>query len=274
MNQSKKTEEMHVLACAWLIDLLGDIQISDLTFQDVRNWKEWMEKTKSINTVRGYIIKLRVVVAFISRRGYKVLDPELIGVPKRKTMKVDFLTEDEVSRLIDASFEPRAGYSASARYRNRAIIALLYASGIRVSELCSLNISDMRIEGSFTVIGKGDKSRPCFHDSRSAYYIKEYLRLYRGDNNTALFLSDQTSERISSGTVQMVFRIARRQGGFEQPIHPHTMRHSFATNLLRNNTNLLYVRDFLGHSSIQTTEMYTHIVNRDLEEIYAKKHTT
>lgn len=271
-NQSKKTEEMHLLAMRALISFVGDIDIQTLTFQQIRDWKEHMERTRGQNTVRGYILKLRVVIAYLPKRGYEVLDSDVIGVPKRKQTVVEFIPENDVRRLIEAAYEPRAGYDTVNRYRNRAVISLLYASGIRVSELVKMNISDIQKDGTFTVIGKGDRPRLCFIDERTIDYINAYLEL-RDDNEVALFLSEQTGKRMTAGVVQLMFRHVRKYAGFKQPIHPHTLRHSYATNLLRNNTNLIYVRDFLGHTSVQTTEMYTHVVNEDLRRIYKEKHT-
>lgn len=271
-NQSQRTEEMHRLALKSLISFAGDMPISDLTFDMVRKWKDHMSKTKSANTTRGYIIKLRVVLAHIRLQGYTALNPELVGIPKRKTTVVEFITPTEVQYLIDCIFKPQSGYSTLNRYRNRAIVALLYSSGIRVGELCDLNKLSIREDSTFTVVGKGDKSRLCFVDTRAMSAIKEYLAI-RNDNADALFICEKTGKRITKGVVQMVFRYAREKAGFEKDIHPHTLRHSFATNLLHNNTNLLYVRDFLGHSSVQTTEMYTHVVNEDLKRIYAEKHS-
>jgi integrase/recombinase XerD len=271
-NQSPKTEEMNHLVMKSLIAYLGDSLMSELTFDKVRKWKEELTKTKSTNTVRGYIIKLRVVLGHLRLRGYNVLNPDLVGVPKRKTVVVEFITTEEVNSLIDCVFKPQNGYSTLNRYRNRAIVALLYASGIRVSELCSLNRLSIRPDGSFTMIGKGDSARLCFIDDRAALYIKEYLDR-RTDNDPSLFISELTGKRISKDTVQAIFRNARIKAGFEKMVHPHTLRHSFATNLLQNNTNLLYVSKFLGHKSVQTTEMYTHVVDEDLRAVYSEKHT-
>lgn len=271
-NQSKKTEEMHRLALRSLLQYVPDKNIEDLTFQDIRSWKEQIERTKGVNTVRGYILKLRVVVAYIKKLGYHTVDPDIIGVPKRQQKVVEFITEEEVEHLISASFTASDGYSTLNRYRNRAVISLLYASGLRVSELCDLNRTDIQVDGSFTVVGKGGKPRLCFTDMRTRVFIESYLSK-RKDGNPALFTSDQTKGRVSKGTVQEVFRRATARAGFTKPIYPHMMRHSFATNLLRNNTNLLYVSKFLGHSSVQTTEMYTHVVNEDLRRLYAEKHT-
>lgn len=273
-NQSKRTEEMHNLVLKLLLNFMGNIPIEDLTFQDVRDWKEWLEKDKSQNTVRGYVIRLRVVLGFLKARGFEVIDPDAIGVPQRNNVPVDYVSPDEVYLLIRASFMTGPGISNRSRYRNRALISLLYASGIRVSELCALNRSDLKEDRSFVVIGKGNKARVCFFDRRTQRYLDEYIEKYRIDNNPALFLSNETGQRISKGTVQHIFRVARRKAGFKATVHPHTMRHSFATNLLNNDANIMHVKEFLGHESVQTTQMYLHVVNSDLRKIYEAKHTT
>lgn len=270
-NQSSKTEEMSRLACKSLMDYIGDIHIEELTFDVVRRWKENLEKTRSPNTVRGYIIKLRVVLKHLSQQGYtNVINHEAIGVPKRRQIVVEFLTPEEVTKYLDAAIRPKAAYCKINRLRNAAIIALLYASGIRVTELCNLDRTFLR-DGmdSFTVRGKGGKTRLCFVDERAKFYINEYLAT-RKDSNPALFVNG-TRRRITKGNVEMMFRYNNCRA--KTDVHPHMLRHSFATNLLRNNTNLLYVSKFLGHSSVQTTEMYTHVVDMDLRRIYRKKHT-
>lgn len=272
-NQSARTEEMSIVAKKSLVNFAGDIPISELSFEVVRKWKDHLSKSMAQNTVRGYIIKLRVVLTHLRARGFEgVLDPAVIGVPKRGDIVVTFITPEEVQQLIDCVFQPRPGYSAVKRYRNRAIVSLLYASGIRVGELINLDRLSIQFDGTFTVMGKGGKARLCFADQRSLEHIKEYLAM-RKDSSPALFVSDIDKERLSKSTIQLIFRNARLKGGFEKPVHPHTLRHSFATNLLKNNTNLMYVRDFLGHASIQTTQMYTHVVNEDLRQVYREKHS-
>lgn len=271
-NQSSRTEEMSRLACQSLVSYAGDVDITDLTFDTVRRWRDQMAKSKGQNTVRGYIIKLRVVLNHLSLKGIPVLNPDLVGVPKRKTTVVHFITPAEIARLIECVFEPQAGYSTHNRYRNRAMVSVLAASGVRVSELISLDRLSIQEDGTFTVIGKGDKARLCFLDSRAIQHLNEYLAIRR-DTDKALFVSEQTGKRISKSTVEEALRTGTRRGGFEKPVTPHTIRHSFATDMLRNNANLVYVRDFLGHTSVQTTEMYTHVVNNDLKEIYRKAHT-
>lgn len=270
-NQSSKTEEMNRLACRSLLNFTGDIDIEDLTFDKVRKWKEHLLRTRSEGTVRGYIIKLRVVLKYLAQRGYKgIINHEVVGVPKRGDTVVEFLTPSQVQQFLDTALEPRAGYSHRSRTRNAAIIALLYASGIRVSELCHLNRDFLKPGmNEFTVVGKGRKARICFVDERAKYYLNKYLML-RSDNNPALFIGNM-GNRITKDNIAVMFRVNSRRSGLSA--HPHTMRHSYATNLLKNNTNLLFVSKFLGHSSVQTTEMYTHVVDEDLRAIYNQKHT-
>jgi integrase/recombinase XerD len=259
-NQARKTEESHLICMRAFIAYAGDMQVEDLDFELVRKWKELLSTTRSPLTVRGYIIKLRVVLVFLKSRGIESLDPATVPLPKRINQVPTFCTPDEVVNLIDST----------KAVRNKAIISLLYASGIRVSELCSLNRDSIK-EGTFTVVGKGGKARLCFIDKRTEDFIKEYLEK-RSDNNPALFLSAQNKLRISPGNVQEIFRRARKRCG-QETVHPHTMRHSFATNLLRNNANMRYVQVMLGHESLQTTQIYSHVVDTDLQRVYREYHT-
>lgn len=274
-NQSAKTEEMNGCAMKSMVNFLGNIPITELTFDLVRKWTTDLRKTRSSNTVRGYILKIRVVLKHLRVSGYEVLDPEAIGIPKRDSRVVDYLEVSEVKELLEASFRKGPGYSKFKRYRNRAMIALLFSAGLRNGELCQMDRHQIK-DGidSFTIIGKGDKPRVCFIDPVTHKYIDEYLAL-RDDPYPALFVSEQLkgAERINPGTVQLVVKNAAIKAGLSKDIHPHTLRHSFATDLLRNNTNLAYVSNFLGHANIQVTMAYTHVVNEDLHEIHKRKHT-
>jgi integrase/recombinase XerD len=257
-NQSLSTEEAHDITCRNLILFLGDRDITSLTFEDIRRWKQWLDKGRSISTVRGYMIKLRVVLHFLIKRGYSVLDEELIPLPKKQVVLPSFISPEDVQRLIDTANS----------LRTKCYISLLYASGIRLSEMCSLNRGDSH-DGSFSVVGKNGKARLCFYDDRTAQLMKMYYAT-RTDNNPAIFIND-AGERITPSCVQEAFRIIRHRVGLDN-VHPHTMRHSFATQLLRSNCNIRYVQELLGHSSLQTTQMYTHVVNEDLREQYLLHH--
>lgn len=273
-NESARTEEMHGLVLRLLLEFFGgDIPISELTFDKIRKWKEWTQKNKKPNTVRGYIIKFRVVIKHLQPKGYPVINHVLIVISKREATVVDFLEVDEVKKLIQSSFKKSNGYSRFKWYRNRAMLSLLYSSGIRNGELCAINACQIKLgDNTFTIIGKGNKPRLCFMDDETHKYIDEYMAL-RKDNAPALFISEQNKgARISNEVVQMVVKNCAEKAGLRKSVHPHTLRHTFATDLLRNNTNIVYVKEFLGHENIQTTMTYTHVVDEDLHQIHRLKH--
>jgi len=262
INQSKRTLEMHQFVKKDLLNFLkSDIQLQDLTYDMVRDWKNWMDRFRSQNTVRGYVIKLREVLGFCKRLKIKCLDVDLIPVPKRKQTVPVFLTEEEVSKMI----------SCACNIRSKFIISLLYASGIRLSELISLNQGQI-VDKRFTVIGKGDKPRLCFIDDRTEFYMQEYLA-QRIDRNDALIVSYEHKTRMTATNVQLLVRNAAKKAGITKKVTPHTLRHSYATNFLKNNGNMRYLAQSMGHASMDTTMMYAHVVDADLEAQYRKFHT-
>jgi site-specific recombinase XerD len=258
-NQSPKTEESHLVCQKALIKYFGDIQIELLTPEMVRKWKLELDKGRQPTTVRSYIIKLRVVLDYLRKEGYDVIDTDRIPVPKRPETVPAFISKEQVAFLIDST----------SSLRSKTIISLLYSSGVRVSELCSLNRDSIH-DGTFTIIGKGGKARLCFVDQRTQEFITLYLET-REDNERALFISRLSKKRITPGNVQEIFKHLKKKTGIEA--HPHTMRHSFCTNLLQSNTNLYYVQRLMGHQSLQTTQQYLHVVDLDLQKIYTEHHT-
>lgn len=273
LNQSQKVEDTHQHVLRIFIEFLGeDLSVESLTFERVRDWKEWLSRTRCPNTVREYIIRLRVVLRHLKKRGHPCLDYELIGLPGRPDRVPEFLAKEQITEIICALQCRRRGYPPLARARNVAIVSLFYASGIRANELLQLNRGSLRTDGTFTVIGKGNKPRLCFTDARARKYIHEYLSMRR-DTHPALFVSHQTGARLSKSQLQLIFARIRELVCFDVPVHPHILRHSFATNLLQNNANLRYAQAMLGHSSIQTTQMYSHVVDNDLKRIHELAHT-
>lgn len=261
-NQSRKTMEMNSLALKSLQKHIGDIDVSLLTFEHIRKWKEKLEdERKSTNTVRGYIIKLRCVLAYLRKLKIDTLDVDEVPIPKRCDTAPAWITPEDVEKLI----------LACKNHRARAIVSLLYASGIRVSELCSLN-RDQLHEGKFTITGKGGKTRICFYDARTAILVKIYLR-GRKDNHPALFVQRNGSQRLNKSSVELTFRTIRVLAGFDKPITPHTLRHSYASDLMQKGMPIYSLSRLMGHSSIQTTSQYLHVSDPKLQEDYTKYHT-
>lgn len=283
-SQSHSTEEQHNQTCKNLIAFIGqDIPMRELDFETVRKWKLHMEKLgRSQQTIRGYLIKLRNVLSYLRSRGENVLDPALVRLGRKVDTVPQVCTPVEVQLLINST----------KKLRNKALISLLYSTGLRVSECCGLDRMHVKAD-YFTVIGKGGKSRLCFIDERTRKLLDEYLEerqngrvtywdqrgkktsrvrnVVNGDNNPALFISDDR-QRITPGTIQHIFKAIRVKAGLDN-VHPHTMRHSYATNLLMHGCDIYTISKLLGHSSIETTAQYLHVFSPQLKEAFEKFHT-
>jgi len=275
-NRSAKTIESYDVTKKYIMWFTGNSSIEDLSLRVVIEWIKWLKsepstltgELRSINTVRGYVMCLRVALKYLKERGYDVINPEPIPVPVREEKVPEFLRPKEINELIALSFQPVRGLSKLNRLRNRAIISLLFGSGLRVSEMCSMN-RDCFFNDSFTVIGKGRVPRLCFLDERTKRYIDEYLEA-RKDTSSALFVANQTGARMTpSNTREMFNGLSVR---FGRRVHPHIARHSFATDLLANNTNPRHVQALLGHKNLQTVQTYMHVVDEDLRRVYNEKH--
>lgn len=260
-NQSKRTEEIHDCCKRLLMQIIGDIDISELTLNEIRDWREELLKTRCINGVRVYIIRLRAVLSYLNIRKLPALDARLVPVPQREPSVPAFLDEREVTAMIDHAFS----------VRNAFIVSLIYSSGIRLSELIRLNRGQIH-DNSFTVVGKGRKPRLCFIDKRTSDLMKQYLAS-RKDNNPALIVSQEHKDRMTATNIQLLVRNTAIRAGINKRVTPHTLRHSFATNFLRNNGNMRYLASLLGHSSLETTQMYAHVVDKDLQRQYNIYHT-
>lgn len=244
-------------------ETIGDLELSEITLEMVARFKTELKtygRHRCDNTVRNYICNLRMVLKYWKLRGEPCLDYELIPAPKREPVIPSYLTADEVELMIQKS----------NRIRTKFVISMLYASGIRVSELVQLNRDTIQ-DGMFTVIGKGRKPRIAFIDARSSFYLEKYLS-QRKDRLDALIVT-KDGTRASASTIQLIVRNAAERAGIEKKVTPHTLRHSFATNYISNNGNIRHLADMLGHASLNTTAHYTHIVNNDLRREYAKFHT-
>ena len=260
-NQSTRTEEIHEACKRLLLTTLEDKEIESLTVSDVRRWHSEISKNRRPNSVRVYVLRLRAVLGYLNIRGYECLDTRLIPVPKREATVPVYLTEAEVDAMIACAYN----------LRNAFIISLLYSSGIRLSELISLNRGQI-VDRRFTVIGKGRKPRLCFIDERTEHLMEQYLKS-RTDHSDALIVSFGHKDRMTATNVQLLVRNSAKRAGIAKKVTPHTLRHSFATNFLRNNGNMRYLSAMLGHASMDTTMMYAHVVDHDLQAQYEKYHS-
>ena len=260
-NQSKRTAEIHE-ACKRLFLLsVPDMDVECLTLAHIRQFRDDISHGRRANSIRVYVIRLRAVISYLNVLDEPCIKAELIPVPQREATVPVYLTEQEVERMIESAYN----------LRNAFIIALLYSSGIRLSELISLNRGQI-VDRRFTVIGKGRKPRLCFIDARTEELMNQYLET-RQDRSDALVVSFEHKERMTATNVQLLVRNSAVRAHIAKKVTPHTLRHSFATNFLRNNGNMRYLSAMLGHASLDTTMMYAHVVDQDLQRQYEKYHT-
>lgn len=292
-GRSTKTVENYGLYLARFIDLITEdfegqemIKPSDITPEILRCFRLKLNRFSdnqnkerlSALTQSYHLIALRGFFKYLAKRGIKSLDPSLIDLPRAAKKQVTFLHFDEIERLLaEIPLDTESGL------RDRAIIELLFSGGLRVSELCSLNRDSINLERrEFMVRGKGKKDRPIFIDKSTAECIEDYLNM-RTDTLPALFLNNSANKQIPSTsgdfrrlTPRSIERIVQkytRLAGITKHVTPHTMRHSFATDLLMNGADIRSVQSLLGHANISTTQIYTHITDPHLKEVHEKFHS-
>lgn len=292
-GRSTKTVENYGLYLARFIGLITEdfegqdmIKPSDITPEVLRRFRLKLNRFSdnqnkerlSTLTQSYHLIALRGFFKYLAKRGIKSLDPSLIDLPRAAKKQVTFLHFDEIERLLaEIPLDTESGL------RDRAIIELLFSGGLRVSELCSLNRDSINLERrEFMVRGKGKKDRPIFIDKSTAECIEDYLNM-RTDTLPALFLNNSANQQIPSTsgdfrrlTPRSIERIVQkytRLAGITKHVTPHTMRHSFATDLLMNGADIRSVQSLLGHANISTTQIYTHITDPHLKEVHEKFHS-
>ena len=262
LKGASKDHKIHVNAAGRsLAESCDNKDFKDLSLSDISQWHGELRKDKSQNSCANYISILRMVLKFLKSNEIPCLDYDLIPLPKRTPSTPDYVTAEEVTKII----------GATDNTRDKFIISLLYSSGIRVSELIQLNVGQIK-DRQFTVIGKGNKVRLCFIDRRTERLMNAYLESREEVSNS--LITTRFGLRPSRMTIgQIVKNTVAKSGIVGRHITPHTFRHSFATNFMQNNGGLKYLSELLGHSSLSTTSIYTHVVNNDLKCQYEKYHS-
>ncbi|MFH0712645.1 MAG: site-specific tyrosine recombinase/integron integrase [Candidatus Jorgensenbacteria bacterium] len=270
-NRSPKTRENYGRYLKVFVEKSGVRKVSDITRDRVREFRVSLarEDLKKI-TQSYYVIAIRNFLKYLVRRGINALAPETIELPKIARRDIEVLSYSELERLLNSpkGNEPRA-------LRDRAILETLFSTGLRLSELCNLPRNVDLKRGEISVRGKGDKLRVVFLSEGTKKALKDYLDK-RVDTDEALFVSLSKSGkaigRITPRAVQRLIDARAREAGIPKKVHPHQIRHSFATDLLINGADLRSVQELLGHANISTTQIYTHLTNKELREVHEAFH--
>jgi len=224
-------------------------------------------------TQNYYLIALRAFLKYLRKRGVESLNPERIELAKVPERSLDLISGAELKRLRAAPDTKNIEGK-----RDKAILELLFSTGLRISELCSLSIDDVDLtRDEFSVRGKGDKVRVVFLSDDARVALQDYLKA-RKDMDDALFvrygrkMNDGGDLRLSPRAVQRLLKKYAAEAGITRKVTPHVIRHSFATDLLQNGADIRSVQALLGHASINTTQVYTHVTDKHLREVHKKFH--
>jgi len=268
----------------WYLDVLHEKPLSDLELSDIRKYRVFLsnktdDKGAGLKRVTQnyYVIALRSFLRFLIKNDIKTLEPSKIDLPKTESRSLKFLNRDQVERLVTAP-----NTSKEEGIRDRAVMELLFSTGLRVSELTKLNREQINFERrEFGVIGKGGRSRIVFISDDAADWVSKYLNA-RKDNFKPLFIrysgaiidaNNGEKMRLTPRSVERIVKKYVKSSRLPVDATVHTLRHSFATDLLHNGADLRSVQEMLGHKNIATTQIYTHITNPQLREVHKSFHS-
>jgi len=276
-NRSFKTRENYERYLTSFFKSAKITTITDITEKAIREFRLRLARVSTTDgkllkksTQSYYAIAIRNFLKFLIKHDYKVVSPDKIELPKLPLRQMEILEHGDLERLLKA---PKGG--SLRALRDRAILELFFSTGIRLSELCALKRTLDVSRSEITVRGKGEKLRVVFISDSAKQALKAYLDL-RADAEEALFISlskqGKIIGRITPRAVERLVERYARSVGIPDKVTPHTIRHLFATDLLINGADLRSVQELLGHSNISTTQVYTHLTNKELKEIHQAFH--
>ncbi len=254
-----------------------------ITSDVIRNYRLWLNRQADKfgrplkkSTQNYHLIALRSFLKYLAKQDIKTLAAEKIELAKMPERQVEFLEGDDLERILEAPL--KTNEVKIIQLRDKAILEMLFSTGLRVSEIANLKKDQINLnKDEFTVRGKGDKLRVVFLSNQTKYWLKQYLE-DRRDLSPYLFVRHDRAkgkkdpENLTPRSIQRLIKKYSKAAGITKKVSPHTMRHSFATDLLINGADIRSVQAMLGHSSITTTQIYTHITNQQLREVYKTFH--
>lgn len=273
-NRAQKTIENYDRYLTKFFEWAKVSRPNQITEESVHKFRVFLSRENASHSTQNYyVIALRNFLKYLTKKNIPSLAAEKIELAKIKDHTVDFLTPEEVRELIESA----TGESLMAK-RDQAIMELFFSSGLRISELTGLNRDKINLKKKeFSVLGKGSKVRIVFISEPAKNSLEKYIEK-RTDVDPALFirivknLNQKEDLRLTPRSVQRIIKKYTTQAGIIKKVTPHILRHSFATNLLQNGADIRSVQALLGHSSINTTQIYTHVTNERLKETYEKYH--
>lgn len=268
---------------AWIAENEPNMRLDSLNSDIIRKYRKYLSDYSDLKgltlkrvTQSYHIIALRSFLRYLIRNDVKTLAPEKIDLPKGESKSLKFLEKDHLRELVNS-----IDISSEKGLRDRAILELLFSTGLRVSELTKLNRDEINFKSrEFGVIGKGGRARIVFLSDSAAFWLTKYFEI-RSDEFKPIFIRyaksvDGTNNgekmRLTPRSIERIVEKYVKKSKIPVKASPHTLRHSFATDLLSNGADLRSVQEMLGHKNISTTQIYTHITNPQLKQVHKKFH--
>lgn len=269
-NTSPKTIENYSLWINRFINYVWDLDVRGITKMQILDYRMYLNQLGlSKRTINYHIVALRSFFKFCLKNDIDCISPDKLELAKMPTREVNFLTQEEVDKILSAPLDYEK--DDLKRKRDFAILQVLYSTGLRVSELVSLTRSQINTDTKqFSVMGKWSKIRAIFLTDKAKEALVQYL-LTRNDTSEYLFVSQSPNSRgqqLSRNSIEEIVKKYKNLAGIKKKVTPHTLRHSFATSLLKKWADLRAVQALLGHSSITTTQIYTHVDDKYLQGVH------
>ncbi len=247
--------------------------IDNISNEDLKKYVKYLN-SENLNekSISRNISCLKSFYKFLIIEKYIITNPsDSLFIPKTKRSLPNILSEEDILNLLDIELNDNFSY------RNKAMLELMYSTGLRVSELVNLKLQDIDLnEDLIRTIGKGDKERIIPIGDYAKEYLEKYIYEYRGSmlkgsSKEYLFLNNHGNKMTRQGFFKIIKKIAKEKG-INKELSPHTIRHSFASHLLKHGADLRTIQELLGHSDISTTQIYTHITDEELKKNYENFH--
>ena len=286
-NRSPRTRTNYDFYLRRFVEFAKNPTPKNLTHDLVRNYRLYLNRLADPrgeplqkNTQNYHLIALRAFLKYLAKRDIESLAAEKVELGKMPDRQVAFLDGTDLERLLEAPLKFASPDNLIVALRDKGILELLFSTGLRVSELCGLKRDGINLKrDEFTVRGKGSKLRVVFLSGTARDALAQYLEK-RADLSPSLFVrhdraagGNALAEPLTPRSVQRLIAHYSRAAGITTHVTPHTMRHSYATDLLRNGADIRSVQSMLGHSSITTTQIYTHVTNQQLREVHKAFHS-
>jgi len=270
-NVSPKTRENYSLWIGRLILFLWDIDVQKITRMDVLEFrmlltKQWL----AVKTINYHIVAIRAFLKFLLKNDIDCISPEKLELAKTMPREVNYLTDAEIEKILESPqiISPKNPLKCA---RDEAILHTLYGTGLRVTELIGLKRTDIKIDSTqFAIIGKWSKLRSVFTTKIARKKIESYLHM-RTDDDPYVFVSmsnNSVGNHLTRNTIEEIVKTCAKYADIDKKVTPHTLRHSFATSLIKKWADIRSVQTLLGHSSITTTQIYTHVDDQHLKKVH------